>query len=198
MIRTLRTPISRRFWAALSFQGLLIAALTLPPLLTYWRGSPVVLQTIPVDPYDLLRGYSQTLRYDISDPATLRTLPGGHSLDPLPAPNTRVYVTLQPPDLRDEIPPKPWKAIAVSLDLPDSLAEGEVLLQGEIASNRQIHYGLERYYFPEDRQEDIARQIRAVGLRPGSANLLRVEVRVERRGRAIPAALWIGDRRYQF
>jgi len=34
---------------------------------TYKTGQDVVIQTRPVDPYDFLRGYSQTLSYDISN-----------------------------------------------------------------------------------------------------------------------------------
>ena len=69
-------PISIwRFWAPLLFQTALILAVPAQAVYTQLTGKTVILQTIPVDPYELLRGYSQTLRYDISIQDNLRKLP---------------------------------------------------------------------------------------------------------------------------
>jgi uncharacterized membrane-anchored protein len=73
-----------------------------------------------------------------------------------------------------------------------------VVLQGKISSDRTIQYGLESYYFPEDQQVSMNRQIRAVTGATGSLRQLRVEARVDSSGRAIPVSLWIGDRNYKF
>ena len=56
-----------------------IGLVLVPPaqsVYTHITGKTVILQTIPVDPYDPLRGYSQTLSYDISRLETLKKLPG--------------------------------------------------------------------------------------------------------------------------
>ncbi|HAA32846.1 MAG TPA: membrane-anchored protein, partial [Cyanobacteria bacterium UBA8553] len=68
------TPIWR-FWVPLLFQTILILAVPAQALYTQLTGKTVILQTVPVDPYELLRGYSQTLRYDISRQDNLRKLP---------------------------------------------------------------------------------------------------------------------------
>jgi len=45
-------------------------------LLLYSTQLGTAIKTIPVDPYDPLRGYSQTLNYEISRLDNLRSLPG--------------------------------------------------------------------------------------------------------------------------
>ena len=69
-----------RFWLPLCLQIALILTVPIQSAYTLILGKTAILQTIPVDPYDLLRGYSQTLRYDISRPETLRSLPGWETL----------------------------------------------------------------------------------------------------------------------
>lgn len=189
-----------RFWLAIGVQGIILAGITLPSLVTYLSGSSVILQTVPVDPYDLLRGYSQTLRYDISDPQYLSTLPGGAFLaNTQGVPQKAFYVILQAPDQGSESKPPPaWQAIAVSRDRPQSLSSRQVLLRGELSRNQSIKYGLESYYFPEDQQASMNKQIQAATNTPGSRRQLQVEIRVDRSGRAIPVSLWIGDRNYKF
>jgi uncharacterized membrane-anchored protein len=191
-----------RFWLAIGFQGILIAGLALPSLFIYLNGTSVILQTIPVDPYDWLRGYSQSLRYDISNLEYLRQLPGGGFLsDAKLPPQTVFYLILQAPAhaiVQSSPPPAPWRAIAVRRDRPPNLSAQQVLLQGKIVGDRTIQYGLESYYFPEDQQVSMNQQIRAVTGATGSLRQLRVEARVDSSGRAIPVSLWIGDRNYKF
>jgi len=192
---------SRRFWVALVLQGLLIAFLAVPSLLTYWTGTSVILQTVPVDPYDLLRGYSQSLRYDISNLQTLDSLQGSDFLGDVTKiePNTAFYVILQAPERTAQgEPPTVWTAIAISRDLPKQLASNQIALRGEIGSDRSIKYGLESYYFPEDQQKQMNDQIRSIQGQSGNQQNLRVEIRVDHQGRAVPVSLWIGDRKYQF
>ena len=81
------TPFRRwRFWIPLILQTALIAAVPAQAVYTHLTGRTVVLKTVPVDPYDLLRGYSQTLAYDISQPNNLKSLPGWKTIpqEPLP------------------------------------------------------------------------------------------------------------------
>lgn len=189
-----------RFWFALTVQGIILTGIAAPSLITYLTGTSVILQTRPVDPYDLLRGYSQTLRYDISDPQYLSTLPGGEFLADAQLRSQLVfYVLLQAPAQASlSKPPSVWTAVAVSRDRPSSLSPQQVLLRGEVANSRDLKYGLESYYFPEDQQASMNQQIRDATNTPGSRRQLQVEIRVDRTGRGIPVSLWIGDRNYKF
>src|ERR671932_2927426 len=101
-----------RFWVPLLFQTALILGVPAQAVYTQLTGKTVILQTVPVDPYELLRGYSQTLRYDISIQDNLRKLPGWKELPKNPAngkeltfikPGTHLYVIFQPP----KAPPPP-------------------------------------------------------------------------------------------
>lgn len=88
-----------RFWLPLALQALLITAVPARDAYTMANGTPVVLQTAPVDPYDLLRGYYQTLRYRISDRNVLAELPGGDRLfsDANRNDSFEFFVVLRPP-----------------------------------------------------------------------------------------------------
>lgn len=193
----------RRFWLVLIAQILLVAALPMRAAYTTWTGRSIVLQTLPVDPYSLLQGYSVALRYDISNRQSLEKLPGGHWLTaPAPphpslfAPHKPVYVILQAPADAATTPPQPWKPVAVQGDRPMQLPPNQVALRGVIRYG-QIVYGLETYYIPEaDRQQinDQISQIRAVqGNRP-----FVVEVKVGTDGQAVPVGFWVQTHHYQF
>ena len=96
-----RLPVWRLVVPLLLQTGLILA-IPAHAFYTQITGKTVVLQTIATDPYDFLRGYSQTLNYDISRLETLRRLPGwkelagGNSRDYLAA-GTKFYVILSAP-----------------------------------------------------------------------------------------------------
>jgi uncharacterized membrane-anchored protein len=69
-----------RMAVPLLFQSLLICSIPFQSVYALLTGTTVVLKTQPVDPYDILRGYYQTLSYDISSFETLRKLPGWNSV----------------------------------------------------------------------------------------------------------------------
>ena len=69
-----------RMWVPLLLQIGLIAAVPATAVYTFITGKTVVLQTVPVDPYDFLRGYYQVLSYDISARTNLQKLPGWKDL----------------------------------------------------------------------------------------------------------------------
>jgi uncharacterized membrane-anchored protein len=169
------TPIWR-FWAPLLFQTALILAVPAQSAYTQLTGKTVILQTVPVDPYELLRGYSQTLRYDISIQDNLRKLPGWKELPQQPRngkeltflkPGTRVYVILQAPKASKPSAttaklPEVWTPVAVSSVRPSQLPPNQVALQG-LAEHGFIQYGLETYYIPEDQREQINADLREAG-----------------------------------
>ncbi|MEC4982786.1 MAG: GDYXXLXY domain-containing protein [Oscillatoria sp. PMC 1068.18] len=197
---------SLRFLVPLAFQALLILAIPARAVYTSLTGETVVLQTVPVDPYDLLRGYYQTLQYDISRQENLEQLPGWNKLPTTGSGDytylesgTRFYVIMETPENSTATfnQPLPWKPVAVSLNRPDSLPENQIALEGE-SNYGSINYGLEKYYMPEDRREEINADIQQVNLQPGEERPFVVEIKVDRFGNAVPVSLWVESRNYRF
>jgi len=183
-----------------------IGLVLVPPaqsVYTHVTGKTVVLQTIPVDPYDLLRGYSQTLSYDISRLENLKKLPGWQELrkqqksknaDYLDS-GTQLYVVLEAPPEGTKQPPLAWKPVRVSGSRLNSLPANQIALKGN-ASGNSIRYGLETYYFPESQQQEINQAINLSQRRPMRS--LVVEIKVDDRGNGVPVSLWVRDRNYRF
>lgn len=193
-----------RLWVPLLLQTGLILAAPAQPFYTQITGKTVILQTIPVDPYDPLRGYSQTLSYDISRVENLRNLPGWKELvgqgskkstsNDL-ARETRFYVVLEAPVSAESQPPKAWKPVRVSSDLP-TLPANQIALKGKSTGN-SIEYGLETYYMPESRRDEINQDInQAQRGRQQQSSV--VEVKVDAQGRAVPISFWVSKHNYRF
>lgn len=190
-----------RLWVPLVLQTGLILASPAQSFYTQVTGRTVILQTAPVDPYDPLRGYSQTLSYDISRIENLRSLPGGKELfkgsqhNYLPS-GTEFYVILAAPASTKSQPPLPWKPVGVRSNRPTSLPANQIALKGKSTGNA-IEYGLETYYMSESRANEINQDINETqrGRQPGS---FVVEVKVDKQGRAVPISLWVSKRNYRF
>jgi uncharacterized membrane-anchored protein len=193
-----------RFWLPLVIQMGILVAIPAQDAYTYAVGTTIVLETRPVDPYDFLRGYSQTLSYQISDPATLRSLPGGDFLQ-APRSGQGFYLVLEKPEIPEntKIPapenpnsPSPWQLIRVSETLPKNRSPDQVVLQGKVDRYGSLEYGLERYYMPADRREQLNTEIRDVQW--SATEQFRVEAKVDDRGNAVPLSLWVSENRYEF
>jgi uncharacterized membrane-anchored protein len=189
-------------WARLAvplfIQSLLIASISAQSIYALATGTTVVLKTMPVDPYDLLRGYYQTLSYDISDFNTLKELPGWDSLKRQKGSanldrDRQVYVTLVKTNSTITTP-QAWKPVAISTQLPANLSADKIAIRG-VSNGNIIIYGLETYYMPEDRKDGVNADINST--RGSSRNLL-VEVKVDNRGLATPVGLWVGTKQYRF
>lgn len=197
-----------RFWLPLCLQVALILTVPARAAYTLLSGRTAILQTIPVDPYDLLRGYSQTLRYDISRPETLRPLPGWDTLrtpvkgvSPSDSPITEPFFVIleaPPSPAAEGQPQQPWKAIAVSRNRPEKLPDNRVAIQGRMSGYTWIDYGVEAYYFPEEQRQEISEAIDEALSRSQEKPSFLVEVKVDGWGNAVPVSLWVGNRRYQF
>ena len=197
-----------RFWLPLAFQTLILLALPFQAAYTYATGQTVVLQTAPVDPYDLLRGYYVILSYDISRIQTLSELPGWEDIEVQTSPfvvsrdslfesRDSFYVVLEAPEpsTATAISPPPWQPVRVSRDRPTDLAENQVALRGRYQGWR-VTYDLEAYYIPEDQRHEINDLISQVQWSDSEGFV--VEVKVNSRGGAVPRSLWVGDRNYRF
>ncbi|GAB4341138.1 MAG: hypothetical protein Fur0042_02320 [Cyanophyceae cyanobacterium] len=209
-----------RFWIPLLLQVTFVLLVPARSAYTYFTGQTVVLQTVPVDPYNLLTGYSQTLNYTISNLADLKDVEGWGAVKALDDPNTYrdrpdsnvVYVTLEAPS--SDRPREPWQPVAIATTAPENLAPNQVVLRGHRYGG-QIRYGLETYYMPEDQRDELNRRIGEVQRQPspvpvpGSAptapngqdnrrQAFVVDVRVGSDGTAVPERLWIDGQAYRF
>lgn len=209
-----------RFWVPMLLQLGLAIGLPAQLAATYYTGRSVVLQTRPVDPFDWLRGYSQTLSYDISQESVLKTLPGWRSIATerdgkdqprLPYSRQSFYVVLQQPAPSSTQPattaaaarsdrPAAWKPVAVSRDRPRDLPANQIALKGEILAGAP-RYNLETYYMEESQRDTLNQSISAMQAVRRDRNKPQpfvVEVRVDGSGQAVAHSLWIGQERYQF
>lgn len=206
------SPVLRpwRFWLPLVFQTALIGAIPAQAVFVHLTGKTAILQTAPVDPYDLLRGYSQSLTYDISGKRTLEKLPGWKELNKEKRESLNLYVIMEaPPEQASSGRPKPWKAVAVSASRPVNLQKNQVALKGRLRYST-VTYGLETYYFPEDQREQFNKDINQAqtgaeqfpngSLRESQGKALPfvVEVKVDSQGNSVPISLWVRDRNYYF
>ncbi|MEL6929869.1 MAG: GDYXXLXY domain-containing protein [Cyanobacteria bacterium J06600_6] len=160
---------------------------------TYNFGTPAVLQTIPVDPYSLLRGYSQTLSYDISSVNSLKKFPGGDSLK-----KSDIFYVILELNTAKQKPPTPSKIIKVVKEFPQDLTESQVALKGNVARYNRVNYGLETYYMPESQRNKINQEIRDLGRNSEGKRPFVVEIRVDRWGNSVPVSLWLEDKQYTF
>ncbi|MGB3671921.1 MAG: GDYXXLXY domain-containing protein [Phormidesmis sp.] len=207
-----RTP-TWRFLVALLIQTALIVAVPLKSAVTYATGQTVTLQTAPVDPYDMLRGYSQTLGFEISDVEQLKQLPGAETVfleqnstaqnSGLPAQllPAQIYVTLESPSAAQKTsePPAAWQPVAISLTYPENLADNQVALQGQ-SDGWQMVYGLETYYMPEAQRNDINSQITQVQqeTQQAEAQAFVMDVKVDDKGNSVPLSLWVRNQEFRF
>jgi uncharacterized membrane-anchored protein len=196
-----------RFVVPLLIQTAIILSVPAQSVYTLVTGKTAVLQTLPVDPYDLLRGYSVTLNYEVSRTDNLKKLPGWADLvkqypgknqqyEPL-VPGTNLYIILEEQKSSGGIP-QAWKPVRVSGQLP-TLAANQIALKGRYSGYNSINYGLETYYIPEDQRNDINKDISSARpIKPGQPQPIVVEVKVNAQGEAVPISMWVRDRKYHF
>lgn len=183
-----------RFLLPFALQLAIILIVPAQSAYTYNYGKPAVLQTLPVDPYDLLRGYSQTLSYDLSQIDNLHQFPGNNNL----VAGETFYVILEPNLAVTKLPPVASKVIKVTKEIPSDLAHNQIALKGKVQQSDQASYGLETYYMPESQRNKINQEISA--LQPNSAGKrpFVVEIKVDRWGNSVPISLWVNKNKYSF
>jgi len=178
----------------------LIVALQAAFILAEWgrytiqaeSGAKVVLKAVPVDPRSLFMGNYMALDLEIEhlDPRKLNLsrAPEFYRFDRL------MYVGLEPG--------QPYaRVVSVAPALPSPRPEGVVYMRGrirnyetEMARGRPVvtgfwlDYGLERFYFPESRQEDL---LERTGWRNGRQADISVTVSVTRSGHPIMRKLHV-------
>lgn len=165
------------FVAAVVIQALILMAVPARKVFTRATGKTVVLKVQPVDPYSVLSGYYATLGFDISRVDAFpnaQVFPDG----------ARVYAIVARGD------DGTWKPALLVSHLPANLPDNRVAILGQLRGGL-ITYGIEEFYIPEAQRESIAEDLRT------NQDKARVEVKVDRSGRAALERLIIEDRVYE-
>lgn len=133
-------------------------------------GKTIMLETVPVDPRDFLRGDYVVLRYKISalDLTRIKSAKAYYHS------GERIFVELVPKD-------KFWEAAAV--DGKKDAPAGRVILAGRVKfcyqGKLEVTYGIESYFVPEGEGKEIEKKMR------GRESFVSVEVVVDPAGRAL-------------
>lgn len=195
------------FWrliVPLAVQTGLIMAVPAQALYTDVAGKTVILQTIPVNPNDVLNGNTLALDYNISRTANLSRLPGWQTLVSkgrgsgrrLPE-GTNIYVILQEQLSFGRGVPRAWRPLRVTSDRPTTLRANQVGLKG-VYQNGSVNYGLETYYIKENQRRQITNDLQAQRARRGQLPPIVVKAKVDPQGKAVPVSMWVRDRNYRF
>lgn len=193
-----------RLIAPLAVQTALIMAVPAQALYTDMTGKTVILQTVPVNPNNVLQGNALELDYNISRTANLSRLPGWQTIVSkgrgsgrrLPE-GTNIYVTLQEQVSSNRGVPTAWRPLRVSSDRPTSLRANQVALRG-VYQDGSVNYGLETYYIPENQRQQIRNDLQAQRARRGQVPPIVVKAKVDPQGNALPISMWVRDRNYRF
>lgn len=150
----------RWFWVAVALQVLVLLGMVASHAYTLATGSPIVLKTAPVDPWDYFMGEHVVLRYEISRLDTAHVAVSG---GPFKRDQT-VWVTLRKGDPY-------WTAVSVSAKRPAAAGGGEIAVRalvnyvGEMSvpgGPRQnvvdVRYGIEQFYVPEGEGPKLEQQ----------------------------------------
>lgn len=167
------------FFLAIVAQALILAVVPAQKIYTRATGTTVLLKIRPVDPYSMLSGYYVTLNFEIGQLEAYGESDKSYQSYPAKA----VFAILERRE--DGI----WHPVSLSESLPSNLPPNRIALRGESSYSR-IRFGIEEFYIPEARREEIDRGIRE------HPDMTRVEVKVDGQGNAALNRLIIGDRVY--
>ncbi|MDO9513642.1 MAG: GDYXXLXY domain-containing protein [Elusimicrobiota bacterium] len=137
-------------------------------------GIKVLLETVPVDPRDFLRGDYVILRYKIS---SLSGIPGKSDFKR----GDRVYVKLEPGA-------EYWEAVAMKAK--NEIERGDVVIKGKIQRGGVVKYGIESYFVPEGKGREIEKNM-------AGRSKVAVEVIVDKNGNGIINKLFIDGQEVQ-
>lgn len=177
-------PKAKRRWplyVALGAQLLLLAFLPGHRYAAHATGQALVLDVIPVDPVDMLRGRYVDLQYRAGDRATLEKLPGwneGRAQE-----GAAVWLTLQ----SGIGPDTSWRPVAVAFEQPAPAKAGQVLLAGQMGL-QDADFGIDRYHVDASLGDALDAAI--------SNKTSRAEVRVDAQGHPALMGLMVGGKHF--
>jgi uncharacterized membrane-anchored protein len=176
-----------RFLLPLAVQLAIVVSIPMQKAITLNTGTTVYLQTVPIDPYDVLRGRYVTLNYEISQVATLETLPGWS--EDWTGVKRVLYITIEAPDSPTS-PTMPWQAVAVNEAYPEMVQKNQRVLKARWQGWGNLDLDLGAYYIPETIGDELEADIRE------HQELTRAEVKVDGKGQTALVQLWVEDRSY--
>jgi uncharacterized membrane-anchored protein len=149
-------------------------------------GRVITIETKPVDPYNIFRGYYMVLSYVASEP------PGFRYEDF--SKNQRVYTLLK----KDQN--GIWQPLSVSRNCPENLPENQAVIRGRIVSQWRgpIRYGIEEFYMPEAVRHQMETEAQNARRQAGAPSRILADVAVDERGRSSLLRLHIGDKTYEY
>jgi uncharacterized membrane-anchored protein len=174
--------------------SLILIAIIVKKQYTLNTGTPILLETQPIDPRSLFRGDYVTLSYTI-DTLELDALGGDDAFRP----NRDVYVVLQQGETY-------WEPVSVHARRP-AAQPSHVVIRGRVTSvdshrlspetgqaerldTLQVDYGIGSYFVPEGEGRELER--------PSAGNRVDLRIVVDRFGKAaIRAVLVNGEVRYR-
>ena len=164
------------FVIAVLVQGLILAAVPAKKIYTLHTGQVVKLKTIPVDPYDFLSGYYVTLNYEIS--AKSGKFKDGSAVYTVITPDANGIYNFKS---ASDIWPKDFEA-------------GDVVIKGKAGKSwrRNVEYGIESYFIPEDMRQSIEQRIRR------DVKDVVVEVKVDKFGNSAILRILIDGAAYEY
>jgi uncharacterized membrane-anchored protein len=166
------------FIGAITLQLAILGAIPARKVMTIARGREVTLQVQPVDPYSIMSGYYVVLSFSISRQSSFAT-------PPELLPGSPCYAIVEKD--ADGI----WKPVELAQDAPTYLPKNRAVLSGTFEQGNVIRYGIENFYIPESRREEIADDLRK---NPDKAV---VDVSVDENGGAVLRRLRIEQRVYE-
>jgi uncharacterized membrane-anchored protein len=162
-------------------QLVLLLMIPIPRWVALTTGRTVVLETAPVDPYSMMRGYYVRLNYQISSPDNL---PVGK--EPIQFRNGKNYYVIMVPDQKDI-----WRPTEILERLPTQLTNGAAVIKGTYRYGR-IEYGIEQYYLPENQRitlEELLRDREQRAL---------VVVKISKNGQAAIVRIKVAGRSFEY
>lgn len=176
------------FIAAVGLQLVILALVPAKKVKAYYTGREIKLATAQYDPYDVMKGHYVALSYEINERARFDVFRAETSPPRTEFPDgRRVYMILA--------------VDAAGIARPVRVAEraadirpGEFFIAGT-GRRWWIEYGLERFYMPEERRDEINAAIAAAR---GDTDALLGVVRLDADGDAVLTALEIRGKRYEY
>ena len=136
------------FFAVAAFQALSLLGMIGFKYSVALTGTEAVLESVPVDPRDLLRGDFVRLNLAIGN-LQLNELAGDDSF----AEGDVIYVVLEKNQ-------PAWSAVRVSAELPDT-GQDEAVIKGKVTEinglSARVDYGIDSYFVPEDTGHAVER-----------------------------------------
>ncbi|MCB1477354.1 MAG: GDYXXLXY domain-containing protein [Tepidamorphaceae bacterium] len=163
-VATQSRPAMPRWWILAAGIGILLIQMAVPGYMISDRaallknGREITIKTVPIDPRSLFRGDYVILRYDIS-----RIDLAGFDAPEDIREGERLNAVITPAGEGE------WKAVSLSRDWPQAVANSDAVLTGHVASvygasgsrTARMRYGIESYFVPEGegkKLEDMVRE----------------------------------------